>query len=96
MKSRNLASSPCEKVLLFTSASIKKKKILRPFPPLKSPHQSFCRAVINTAHKESPLSSQDFALSLKTAHQDPSTITYKTTKQNKNRKTRKQLLLQGP
>ncbi len=57
-----------------------------PFAPLKSLYQSPCRAVNHTAHKKSPLSSQDCAPSLKSAHQDPSIITYKTTKQIKNKK----------
>jgi len=41
--------------------------------------------VIHTTHKESPLSSRDHTPSLKLAHQDPFTITCKTTKQTKNK-----------
>jgi len=40
--------------------------------------------VIHIAHKKSPLNSRDRTPSLKPTHQDPFTITYKTTKQTKN------------
>jgi hypothetical protein len=36
--------------------------------------------MIHTSHNESPLSSRDHVPSLKSAHQDPSTITCKTKK----------------
>jgi hypothetical protein len=41
--------------------------------------------MIHTTHKEFPLSNWDHAPSLKPAHQDPFAITYKTTKQTKNK-----------
>jgi hypothetical protein len=93
MKSKNFASSPCQEVpplhfnqhhtYIFSP---------RPLAALKSLHQPPCKAMIHTTHKESPLSSQDCAPSVKPAHEDPSIMTYKTTKQTKNKKTRKQLL----
>jgi hypothetical protein len=41
--------------------------------------------VIHKTHKESPLSNQDRALSLKPVHEDPFAITCKTSKQTKNK-----------
>jgi len=41
--------------------------------------------MIHTTHEESSLNSRDYAPSLKPTHQDPFTITYKATKQTKNR-----------
>jgi hypothetical protein len=45
--------------------------------------------MIHIAHKEYPLSSQDYTPSLKLAHQDLSTIICKTTNQAKNFKKQK-------
>jgi hypothetical protein len=60
-----------------------------PLAPLKALHQSTHKAMIHTTHKEYPLSSHDYTPSLKPAHQDHSIITFKITKQTKNKKTRK-------